>query len=58
MIPSIERTGLIYFIAYSLIMDSNEKYLDILFMCRTIYIRAYTSFYQIKQRYKISINHF
>ena len=39
-------------------MDSDEKYLDILFMCRTIYIRAYTSFYQTKQRCKISINHF
>ena len=39
-------------------MDGNEKYLDMLFMCRTIYIRSYTSFYQIKQRYKISINHF
>lgn len=39
-------------------MDSDEKYLDILFMCRTICIRSYTSFYQTKQRYKISINHF
>ena len=55
---SIWRTILIYFIAYSLIMDSNEKYLYMLFMCRTIYIRAYTSFYQTKQRCKISINHF
>ena len=32
MIPSIERTGLIYFIAYFLIMDSYGKYLDMLFM--------------------------
>lgn len=39
-------------------MDSDEKYLDILFMYRTIYIRAYTLFYQTKQGCKISINHF
>lgn len=32
MILYIERAGLIYFIAYFLIMDSCEKYLDILFM--------------------------
>lgn len=39
-------------------MDSCEKYLDILFMCGTIYIRYFRSFYQTKQRYKISIDHF
>ena len=39
-------------------MDSDKKYLDILFMYRTIYIRAYISFYQTKQKCKISINHF
>lgn len=55
---SIQITSLIYFIAYFLIMDSCEKYLDILFMCGTIYIRYFRSFYQTKQRYKISIDHF
>ena len=55
---SIRRTSLIYFIAYFLIMDSNEKYLDMLFMCGTIYIIDFRSFYQTKQRYKISIDHF
>ena len=55
---SIRRTRLIYFIDYFLIIDSNEKYLDMMFMCGTIYIRAYTSFYQTKQRHKISIDHF
>ena len=39
-------------------MDSYGKYLDMLFMWRTIYIRAYTSFYQTKHRHKIYINHF
>ena len=58
MIPSIERTDLIYFIAYFLIIDSDGNYFYMLFMYRTIYIRAYTSFYQTKQRHKISIDHF
>ena len=58
MIPSIERTVLIYLIAYFLIMDSYGKYLYMLFMWKAIYIRAYISFYQTKQRCKISINHF